>query len=100
SETHLRKLAQLAAKKKTQFPVNGTTTRNPRTQTSFKNESDVYRRLGMQFIPPELREDEGEIEAAVRKKLPDDLVTTEDIRGMVHCHTTYSDGKHSVEQMV
>src|SRR6059058_3888056 len=54
----------------------------------------------MQFIPPELRENEGEIKAASRKKLPDDLVTVEDIRGMVHCHTTYSDGKHSVEQMV
>jgi DNA polymerase (family 10) len=54
----------------------------------------------MQYVPPELREDEGEIEAALRKKLPEDLVTAEDIRGMVHCHTTYSDGKHSVEQIV
>jgi DNA polymerase (family 10) len=54
----------------------------------------------MQYVPPELREDLGEVEAAQRKKLPEDLVTTEDIRGMVHCHTTYSDGKHSVEQMV
>jgi DNA polymerase (family X) len=67
---------------------------------SIRSESNIYRRLGMQFIPPELREDEGEIEAALRKKLPEDLVMTEDIRGMVHCHTTYSDGKHSVEEMV
>ena len=54
----------------------------------------------MQYVPPELREDAGEIEAALRDKIPADLVTTQDIRGMVHCHTTYSDGKHSVEQMV
>src|SRR5437773_8824188 len=54
----------------------------------------------MQFVPPELREDYGEIEAALAGTLPQDLITTSDIRGMVHCHTTYSDGKHSVEQMV
>src|SRR3989440_1123997 len=94
SEAHLQKLAQLAAKKKIRLPTNG------RAGSDLHHESDIYRRLGMQYVPPELREDEGEIEAALRKKLPDDLVTAEDIRGMVHCHTTYSDGKHSVEQMV
>ena len=47
-----------------------------------------------------MREDLGEVEAAKRHKLPEDLITTENIRGMVHCHTTYSDGKHSVQQMV
>src|SRR5256714_2037552 len=94
SEAHLQKLAQLAAKKKIRLPTNG------RAGSDLDREADIYRRLGMQYVPPELREDEGEIEAALRKKLPDDLVTVEDIRGMVHCHTTYSDGKHSVEQMV
>ena len=69
-------------------------------QKSFKDEAGIYRKLGMQYIPPELREDLGEIEAAQRRKIPEDLITAEDIRGMVHCHTTYSDGKHSVEQMV
>ena len=54
----------------------------------------------MQYVPPELREDQGEIEAAVAGKLPEDLLTSDDIKGMVHCHTTYSDGKHSLEQMV
>jgi DNA polymerase (family 10) len=53
----------------------------------------------MQYIPPELREDTGEIEAALKGKLPEDLVTVEDIQGMVHCHTTYSDGKHTIEEM-
>jgi DNA polymerase (family 10) len=67
--------------------------------SEITSEEDIYRRLGMQYIPPELREDEGEIEAALAGKLPEDLITTDDIQGMVHCHTTYSDGKHSVEQM-
>jgi len=53
----------------------------------------------MQYIPPELREDAGEIEAALAGKLPHDFVKVEDIQGMVHCHTTYSDGKHTIEEM-
>ena len=66
---------------------------------SIKNEEDIYRGLRMQYIPPELRENTGEIEAALKKKLPDDLVTLEDIQGMIHCHTVYSDGRNTVEEM-
>ena len=65
-----------------------------------QSETDIYRRLNMQFIPPELREDNGEIEAARAGKLPEDLLNVDDIKGMVHCHTTYSDGKHTLEEMV
>jgi len=65
-----------------------------------KREEDIYARLRMQYIPAELREDEGEIEAALAGELPEDLVTLDDVRGMAHCHTTYSDGKHSLEAMV
>jgi DNA polymerase (family 10) len=53
----------------------------------------------MQHIAPELREDEGEIEASLKKTLPAELVSLADIKGMIHCHTTYSDGKHSVAEM-
>jgi DNA polymerase (family 10) len=70
-----------------------------RRALKVRNESDVYPLLHMQYVPPELREDEGEIEAALNKTLPEDLVVLEDIQGMVHCHTTYSDGKHSIEEM-
>jgi DNA polymerase (family 10) len=62
-------------------------------------ESDLYAALAMRFVPPELREDAGEIEAAVDGSLPADLVQLEDLQGAVHCHTDYSDGRHSVEQM-
>jgi DNA polymerase (family 10) len=65
-----------------------------------KTEEAIYDRLRMQYIPPELRENEGEIEAALAGKLPEDLITLADVKGMVHCHTTYSDGKHSLESMV
>ena len=103
SQAHLAKLQTIAAKKNLRLATyarRATPASKQSALNAAKGESDIYRRLGMQFIPPELREDEGEVEAALRRKLPDDLVTAEDIRGMVHCHTTYSDGKHSVEQMV
>lgn len=71
----------------------------PGTKKLPQSEDEFYSRLGMQFIPPELREDTGEIEAALNEKLPDDLITRRDVKGMVHCHTTYSDGKHSIMEM-
>jgi DNA polymerase (family 10) len=62
-------------------------------------EAELYERLGLPYIPPELREDEGEIEAALAGTLPADLVRLEDIRGMVHCHTHHSDGRDTVLAM-
>jgi DNA polymerase (family X) len=63
-------------------------------------EEEVYERLGLQWIPPELREGRGELEAAAPggAGLPD-LVTLEDLRGDLHCHTTASDGHQTAEQM-
>jgi len=63
------------------------------------SEAEIYDRLGLPFIPPELREDEGEIDAALEGRLPADLVSAEDVRGLVHCHTVYSDGKNTIEEM-
>ena len=63
------------------------------------SEAELYAKLGLPFIPPELREDEGEIEAAQAGTLPTDLVRIEDVRGMVHCHTRWSDGRATVEEM-
>src|SRR5439155_19598083 len=64
----------------------------------FADEAGVYERLGLPYIEPELREGRGEIEAGDTGELPD-LVTVEDIRGDLHCHTTLSDGRNSLEQM-
>src|SRR5262245_6708481 len=63
------------------------------------SEEELYRLLGLPFIPPELREDEGEIEAALSGDLTAVVVTASDITGLVHRHTVYSDGQHTVEQM-
>ncbi|MGH9437716.1 MAG: PHP domain-containing protein, partial [Terriglobia bacterium] len=62
------------------------------------SEEDVYKKLGLQWIPPELREHTGEIEAAENDRLPD-LVDLPDIRGDLQMHTTASDGHNSVEEM-
>jgi DNA polymerase (family 10) len=108
SEAHLKKLEQVATKQKLRLTPRGieNLTRAPAANKArahvirTNSEWEIYDRLGMQYVPPELREDEGEIEAASKGRLPEDLITTDDIRGMVHCHTTYSDGKHSLAEMV
>jgi DNA polymerase (family 10) len=63
------------------------------------DERTLYEAVGLPLIPPELREDAGEIAAADDGTLPDDLVRYEDLQGAVHCHTVYSDGKHTIEAM-
>ncbi len=61
-------------------------------------EAEVYALLGMQYIEPELRENRGELEAALTGTLPD-LIEPGDLRGDLHCHTTASDGTASIEEM-
>jgi len=63
-----------------------------------RTEEDCYRALGLPWIPPELRENRGEIEAAERGELPH-LIELKEIRGDCHMHTTASDGKNSIEEM-
>jgi len=69
------------------------------TKVPIRDEADIYKLLGMQYVPPELREDTGELEAALEGRLPEDLVELEDVLGAVHSHSTWSDGKHSLEEM-
>ncbi|MFT5882028.1 MAG: DNA polymerase (family 10) [Crocinitomicaceae bacterium] len=61
-------------------------------------EADIYQALGLDFIPPELRENRGEIEAAENGKIPR-LIELENLRGTFHNHTTASDGRNSLEEM-
>jgi DNA polymerase (family 10) len=67
-------------------------------ELTYAAETDVYERLGYEFIPPELRENAGELEAARKGELPH-LVELAQIKGDLHSHTTYSDGRDSLEQM-
>jgi DNA polymerase (family X) len=62
------------------------------------DEETVYRSANLQFVDPAMREGRGEVEAATRYELPR-LVTDGDIRGVLHCHTVYSDGKSSIAEM-
>jgi DNA polymerase (family X) len=62
------------------------------------SEREVYARLGLDYIEPELREGRGELQAALEHRLPD-LVGLDQIRGDLHCHTTLSDGRGTLEQM-
>ena len=62
-------------------------------------EAEVYAAVGLPWIPPELREDAGEIEAALQRKLPR-LVELDEIRGDLHCHTNATDGHHTIEALV
>jgi DNA polymerase (family 10) len=63
-----------------------------------KTEADIYHKLGMQFVEPEMREDRGEVELAIAGDLPV-LIALADYRGDLHTHTTASDGSNSIEEM-
>ena len=65
----------------------------------YSEERDIYESLGLPYIPPELREDRGEIEAALANSLPH-LLEPEDIKGDLHIHTNWSDGMNTIEQVV
>jgi DNA polymerase (family 10) len=65
----------------------------------LKSEDEFYDLLGLQFVPPELREGSGEIDAALGKKIPE-LVKEEDLKGIFHIHTDFSDGLDSIETLV
>jgi DNA polymerase (family X) len=67
-------------------------------ELTFADEAAVYERLGYEFIPPELRENAGELQAARKGELPT-LVELADVKGDLHSHTTYSDGRDSLEAM-
>jgi DNA polymerase (family 10) len=64
-----------------------------------KTEADIYKKLGMVYVEPEIREDRGEVEASLANKLPE-LIKLSDIHGDLHSHTTASDGVNSIEEMI
>jgi DNA polymerase (family 10) len=68
------------------------------SRKDFKSGAEVYEALGMQYVEPELREGLGEVDLAREKKLPR-LIETGDLRGILHNHSTYSDGMHTLKEM-
>jgi len=73
-------------------------TRTKKPPPGCKSEEEIYKSLKLAYVAPELRENMGEIESAEKQTLPN-LITEEDIRGTFHCHTNYSDGTNTLEQM-
>lgn len=96
SKTHNIKIREMAVKKGMKINEYGIFEEKSGKVLGGKRENDIYRMLGMSFIEPELREDTGEIEAALNNTLPE-LITKDDIRGDLHVHSNWSDGGHSIE---
>lgn len=96
SDDHLRALAARAASSGMRFNEGGLWHDDRPVEAADENE--VYRAIGCQWVPPELREGGGEVELAAAAGLPR-LVTADDLRGALHNHTTDSDGAAAVEQM-
>ncbi len=69
-----------------------------RELNKFSNEEEIYASLGMKYIPPELREDQGEIEAAAHDELPQ-LIEISDLQGDLHCHSGWSDGASKLSEL-
>lgn len=90
---HLRRIAQDMGLKISEYGVFRGDER-----VAGRTEEEVYNILGLPFIPPELREDRGEIEAAAEGKLPN-LIEMRDLRGDLHIHTKHSDGHHTIREM-
>lgn len=99
SKAHNVKLRGLARQRGLTISEYGVHRLDTAEKLPIASETELYRTLGMQFIPPELREDEGEIELAQAWKLPRRLLQDGDVRGLVHCHTTWSDGRATIAQM-
>ena len=98
SKQHNVRIRELALKQGYSLNEYALTRESDGETLLFDNEPDLYRFLGLTYIPPYLREDRGEITAAQKNTLPD-TVEASDIKGEVHCHSTWSDGQATIEEM-
>ncbi len=99
SQEHNVRIRELAVRRKLRLSEYGLFDAPTGDLIVSTTEEEVYERLGMQWIPPTLREDTGEVQAALKGRLPD-LVTEADVRGDLHSHTNLTDGLASLEDMV
>lgn len=98
SKDHNVKLRQIALDKGLSLSEHALTKTKGKGKILCATEEDVYKTLGLPWVPPELREDRGEVEAAKKNKMPK-LIQVKDIKSNLHMHSTYSDGKLSMLDM-
>jgi DNA polymerase (family 10) len=96
SGAHVEEMNMLARKRG--FEIAGNSLIRNGVRVALKDEAAFFTALDLEPIPAEMREGMGEIEAAARRELPN-LVTFDDVRGVLHCHSDYSDGTATIEQM-
>lgn len=96
SKQHNVRLREIAIKKNLKLNEYGLFDLDTNRKVAGITEESIYEKLGLQWIPPEMREDTGEVELAMDEKLPK-IVTIDDIKGDLHVHTNYSDGSDSIE---
>ncbi|MEU5127253.1 DNA polymerase/3'-5' exonuclease PolX [Streptomyces mobaraensis] len=99
SRAHNIRIREIAVRKELKLSEYGLFRVKTGRKVASRTEEEVYARLGLPWIPPALREDRGEIAAALRGDLPD-LVTEDDVRGDLHTHTDLTDGVSPLEEMV
>lgn len=99
SKNHNIRLREMAVKKGLKINEYGIFSDADNRKLGGAEEDDIYKILGLPYIEPELREDTGEIEAALEGRLPK-LITQQDIRGDLHLHSRWSDGSHTIEELV
>jgi DNA polymerase (family 10) len=96
SSAHVEEMRVLAQKRG--FQISGNALLRDGKRINVKSEEAFFKALDLDWIPAELREGMGEIDAAARGELPE-LVVYEDLRGVLHCHSDYSDGGATIEEM-
>jgi DNA polymerase (family 10) len=99
SKAHNIRVRELAVRKGLKVSEYGVFNEATGTRIAGTTEEDVYNAIGLPYIPPELREDTGEVEAALDGRLPE-LLTLADLRGDLHAHTNWTDGHHPLETLI
>ncbi|HEY4613204.1 MAG TPA: DNA polymerase/3'-5' exonuclease PolX, partial [Bacteroidota bacterium] len=79
-------------------PIDEKGKKKARKPPPCKDEADIYKALGLVYVPPEMRENMGEMQAAAKNGIPK-LIELQNLRGTFHCHSTYSDGSNTLEEM-
>lgn len=98
NQQHNIELRRIALQKRMKLSEYGLFDKKTSKLIAGKTEEEVYKKLGMDYIEPEIREDEGEIQAAIQHRLPK-LIGYNDIKGDLQMHTKWSDGSNTIEEM-